>query len=718
MNEPDNFALVPRPPGTLQKAEPGAQRILSGMVADMLALAAPALVETWLVQGKNSYFGYGVSRNYGEAFTLFSKAAAAGHPEAQFHVALCFEDGDGVKPDKVQAVEWYRKSAIGGFAKAQNNLAICFRDGKGTPHDFGEANRWYQMAAEQGYAPASCRPKNESRPYGLTCEQLSSSGLNLGLPEQSSKVQEMGFYYRFKFDHGAPRDGAEAVKWYRKEAERGCADAQTNLGVCYEFRHDVPQDIVEAANWYRMAAEQDCADAQNKLIVGIQSGRIVPLDGDEEWKWYGREEKSQVVKWMRKGAERGDAGDQFAMGLFSQKGVGVPRDTIEAYKWFKLADAQDFQKPAKMLTSLLSTMTPAQIQEGEQRFREFKPTHESEKNCLPMNEPDEFALVPRPPGALQKIAPGQERILSGMVADTLALVKDGPTSKLDVHVLTAGGPEFSEFFPLAVTLADDQLKTHFVACQRMNDLTTALSQNCFDLALVQFHRSPPAEHKFGNGREILHRVESLIAENGYIVWAGLEVAYFLQAVHKIPVIIISDTGKEDAESMQATQVGARALFSWLKLDFPAFHSAVRTILLQGPKQTVPKLPRIVVVDDDTELLQIIEAIFREVLKDISVATFQTGEAAIAELLRSPPDLLISDLVRPALDGYEMLQWLAQTRARYPILIISGNLPTNEAKARRCVGPDLDVTFWSKPVHPQQLSEFIRAKLRFDNPVSA
>lgn len=40
-----NFALVPRPPSAVEKAEPGAKRILSGMVADTLALARPAQPE-------------------------------------------------------------------------------------------------------------------------------------------------------------------------------------------------------------------------------------------------------------------------------------------------------------------------------------------------------------------------------------------------------------------------------------------------------------------------------------------------------------------------------------------------------------------------------------------------------------------------------------------------------------------------------------------------
>jgi DNA-binding NtrC family response regulator len=39
MNEKNNFALVPISPSAIEKVEPGAKRILSGMVADTLALA-------------------------------------------------------------------------------------------------------------------------------------------------------------------------------------------------------------------------------------------------------------------------------------------------------------------------------------------------------------------------------------------------------------------------------------------------------------------------------------------------------------------------------------------------------------------------------------------------------------------------------------------------------------------------------------------------------
>ena len=50
MNEQNDFALVRRPPSAVEKAEPGARRILSGMVADTLAVArkeqiAPAVAK-------------------------------------------------------------------------------------------------------------------------------------------------------------------------------------------------------------------------------------------------------------------------------------------------------------------------------------------------------------------------------------------------------------------------------------------------------------------------------------------------------------------------------------------------------------------------------------------------------------------------------------------------------------------------------------------------
>jgi hypothetical protein len=58
---------------------------------------------------------------------------------------------------------------------------------------------------------------------------------------------------------GVPYDEEEAVRWCRKAAEGGSADAQFNMGVYLSSGRGVPKDDAEAARWYTKAAEQGYA---------------------------------------------------------------------------------------------------------------------------------------------------------------------------------------------------------------------------------------------------------------------------------------------------------------------------------------------------------------------------------------------------------------------------------------------------------------------------
>ena len=55
------------------------------------------------------------------------------------------------------------------------------------------------------------------------------------------------------------------MKWYRKAAEQGYAEAQYELGNCYEKGWSVAQDDQEAVKWYRKAAEKGHAKAKARL---------------------------------------------------------------------------------------------------------------------------------------------------------------------------------------------------------------------------------------------------------------------------------------------------------------------------------------------------------------------------------------------------------------------------------------------------------------------
>ena len=67
MDEEDNFALVPRPPALIEKARPGAKRVLAVIVEDMLDLASVDGPTSLFRKGRAYLFGKGVSKDIAAA---------------------------------------------------------------------------------------------------------------------------------------------------------------------------------------------------------------------------------------------------------------------------------------------------------------------------------------------------------------------------------------------------------------------------------------------------------------------------------------------------------------------------------------------------------------------------------------------------------------------------------------------------------------------------
>ena len=76
--------------------------------------------------------------------------------------------------------------------------------------------------------------------------------------------------------NGVTRDYAEALKWYRKAAEQGVAEAQNNLGLMYEKGMGVLQDMIAAHMWLTIAA----ANGDKKAVKGrdIVAGKLSSSD--------------------------------------------------------------------------------------------------------------------------------------------------------------------------------------------------------------------------------------------------------------------------------------------------------------------------------------------------------------------------------------------------------------------------------------------------------
>ena len=80
----------------------------------------------------------------------------------------------------------------------------------------------------------------------------------------------MGLMYQE--GRGVAKNDEEAVKWYRKAAEQGCAKAQYNLGVRYANGEGVPKNDVEAYKWWLLAAakgDEKAKEAANNIEGSI-----------------------------------------------------------------------------------------------------------------------------------------------------------------------------------------------------------------------------------------------------------------------------------------------------------------------------------------------------------------------------------------------------------------------------------------------------------------
>lgn len=117
--------------------------------------------------------------------------------------------------------------------------------------------------------------------------------------------------------------------------------------------------------------------------------------------------------------------------------------------------------------------------------------------------------------------------------------------------------------------------------------------------------------------------------------------------------------------------------------------------------------RIVVVDDvDAWREQVIAAL---TLEGHSVGTARNGVEALGLVLRQPPDLIVSDVQMPGMDGWQLLRMIRARPAVAHVPVIF--LTTLSGEAERLKGYQLGVDdYLAKPFEPPVLVERVRRVL--------
>lgn len=310
-------------------------------------------------------------------YSHYIEAAKKGDATAQNEIGLCYDKGDGVQQDLVEAFRWYSKAAAQNYATAQYNVGCCYYYGRGVRLDYAEAASWFRRAADQNFLNAQ---------YNMGCCYMNGQGVEQNhamafywfkrASEQDLPiaVYNVGLYYYHGF--GVDQDYEKAVSYFRKAADLGYAGAFNNLGVCYKTGTGVEKDYVKAFEMYQMGADLDSEVAQDNLGICYLRGEGVQQNYDMAIHWLEKSlaggyqpakehlttarieqrnhqstaanqqqkaaptsetSKKEQTKFEKniEAARNGDIAAQNTIGVCYYNGDGVEQDYKEAAEWFR-----------------------------------------------------------------------------------------------------------------------------------------------------------------------------------------------------------------------------------------------------------------------------------------------------------------------------------------------------------------------------------------------
>ena len=116
-------------------------------------------------------------------------------------------------------------------------------------------------------------------------------------------------------------------------------------------------------------------------------------------------------------------------------------------------------------------------------------------------------------------------------------------------------------------------------------------------------------------------------------------------------------------------------------------------------------PAILVVDDDPNISRL-EQLYLE-KEGYEVRTAATGDEAVAEFRRLPPDLMLLDVMLPGMDGYQVLKTVRKA-GNIPVIMVTAKGETFDKVLCLELGADDYIT---KPFDGKEMTARVRAVLR-------
>ena len=220
-------------------------------------------------------YQYCTAQDYEKGFPITLKLAISGNTEAQYNLAVMYEEGQGVEVNLKEAVFWYQKSAQSGFPLAENNLGRMYQYGYGVEQSYTKAFMWYSKAVEQGNITA----KNNlallyDKGLGVDKDAHKAFSLYYENAEANDAQAQNSVGASYINGDGVAQSTQNAIYWFEKAAKQGNRLSQYNLGLIYGNGMDVIKDENKAMYWLTLSAKNGYEPAQSAIDI-LKNGHDV-----------------------------------------------------------------------------------------------------------------------------------------------------------------------------------------------------------------------------------------------------------------------------------------------------------------------------------------------------------------------------------------------------------------------------------------------------------
>ena len=118
--------------------------------------------------------------------------------------------------------------------------------------------------------------------------------------------------------------------------------------------------------------------------------------------------------------------------------------------------------------------------------------------------------------------------------------------------------------------------------------------------------------------------------------------------------------------------------------------------------------KLLLVEDDSNLRYIVQGCLEDMIGGYEVVTAANGEEGLVQWREHRPDVIVSDIEMPVMNGYEMVKRIRKMDGVTPILFSSALVSPKDVVKGYAIGAN---NYIKKPFLPEELDAHVQALLK-------